>query len=81
MCIKTQRGRVNRLLHQGVLGLVGAFNDGTLTAYHDETLFTTAEPTIEFTGSDCDPIYDASVSPNALISGCRDKVIRKYSFE
>jgi proteasomal ATPase-associated factor 1 len=81
MVIETQRGKCNRLLHQGVLGLVAAFNDGSVASYNDETLFTTALPTIEFTGSDCDPIYDMSTNNSSLFTACRDSVIRKYSYE
>uniref|UniRef100_A0A914YSR6 Uncharacterized protein n=1 Tax=Panagrolaimus superbus TaxID=310955 RepID=A0A914YSR6_9BILA len=81
MIIETQRGRVNRLIHEGVLGLIGAFNDGTVTSYNDETLVSTGTPTFEFTGSDCDPIYDIATNTSSLYSACRDKVIRKYGFE
>uniref|UniRef100_A0AC35GVY4 Uncharacterized protein n=1 Tax=Panagrolaimus sp. PS1159 TaxID=55785 RepID=A0AC35GVY4_9BILA len=81
MIVETQRGRCNRLIHQGVLGLIGAFNDGTVAAYEDQALFSNGSATIEFTGSDCDPVYDISTNNNSLFSACRDKVIRKYSFE
>ena len=34
----------------------------------------------EFTGADCDPIYDFALTERRhLFTACRDRVVRKYS--
>lgn len=62
-----------------------AFNGNLLAAFGDGTVKLITNPienpriSVEFTGADCDPVYDFSLVPsNTLITVCRDKTIRKY---
>lgn len=48
--------------------------DGTISTYTDQL-----DPgRYDFSGADCDPIYDFAVTKNVLFSVGRDKVTRKY---
>lgn len=51
-------------------------NDGTVT-YYDCIDFS--DTRIQFTGSDCDPIYDISCAGDRMFTACRDGKIRSYN--
>jgi len=74
--VKTQRGAVHRLLYNETIGLVAGFHDGTVAGYKNS--LDGGQSYIEFTGSDCDPIYDLSIAGSTLVTACRDKAIRLY---
>lgn len=74
--IKTQRGNVHSLLYNEIIGLIAGFHDGTVACYKNS--LDGGQSYMEFTGSDCDPIYDLSIAGSTLATACRDKTIRLY---
>lgn len=53
--------------------------DGGVCFYDDPE--KSSQSKVEFTGADCDPVYDVAHSSKYLFTACRDKNIRKYAFE
>lgn len=51
--------------------------DGTVALYRRD--FAVDHPTLEFSGSDIDPIYDMGLHENTLYTASRDNCIRKYT--
>uniref|UniRef100_F1L4R5 Proteasomal ATPase-associated factor 1 n=1 Tax=Ascaris suum TaxID=6253 RepID=F1L4R5_ASCSU len=78
--LKTSRGAVTRLCVQDSLGLIASFHDGTVCCYEVPLNSKTAK--IEFSGADCDPVYDISaVAEGQLYTACRDRIVRRYTLE
>uniref|UniRef100_A0A0M3I9E6 WD_REPEATS_REGION domain-containing protein n=1 Tax=Ascaris lumbricoides TaxID=6252 RepID=A0A0M3I9E6_ASCLU len=76
----TSRGAVTRLCVQDSLGLIASFHDGTVCCYEVPLNSKTAK--IEFSGADCDPVYDISaVAEGQLYTACRDRIVRRYTLE
>ncbi|KAI6184370.1 5-methylcytosine rRNA methyltransferase NSUN4 [Aphelenchoides bicaudatus] len=70
--LKMDRGRVQKV----------AIAQDSLIEFASTTIPTASpQSKIEFTGADCDPVYDFTKSSKYLFTGCRDKIIRKYSIE
>lgn len=74
--LKTCHGAVNHLVSNETFGIVASFSDGTVCTF-DVPLTSTAKN--QFSGADCDPIYDfAFLSNGQLYTACRDRIVRKY---
>uniref|UniRef100_A0A1I7XT02 WD_REPEATS_REGION domain-containing protein n=1 Tax=Heterorhabditis bacteriophora TaxID=37862 RepID=A0A1I7XT02_HETBA len=71
----SSRGAVIKLLSRSE-GLFVAFNDGSMCCYNRD--LSSVYPIFEFSGSDCDPIYDFACYKKYLYTASRDKIIRKY---
>uniref|UniRef100_A0A914RY66 Uncharacterized protein n=1 Tax=Parascaris equorum TaxID=6256 RepID=A0A914RY66_PAREQ len=56
-------------------------DDGTVGCYEVPLNSKTAK--IEFSGADCDPIYDISAIAEGrqLYTACRDRIVRRYTLE
>uniref|UniRef100_A0A915AQ47 SAM-dependent MTase RsmB/NOP-type domain-containing protein n=1 Tax=Parascaris univalens TaxID=6257 RepID=A0A915AQ47_PARUN len=79
--LKTSRGAVTRLCMEDSFGLIASFHDGTVGCYEVPLNSKTAK--IEFSGADCDPIYDISAIAEGrqLYTACRDRIVRRYTLE
>lgn len=72
--------QVIQLSSSPVLCIQG-FRDGFIAGTGDGSCFhhdLNTQSTHEFTGPDCDPIYDFSYHGDMLYTACRDHIIRKY---
>ncbi|KAI6178924.1 WD domain, G-beta repeat protein [Aphelenchoides besseyi] len=70
--IKVNRGRVHKVLAVKS-GVLASFADGGVCFYSTSNL--TLQSQFEWTGADCDPIYDFAISGKYLFTACRDKII------
>ncbi|VDL72948.1 unnamed protein product [Nippostrongylus brasiliensis] len=52
--------------------------DGSMCCYARDFSPNEVCPLYEFTGSDCDPIYDFCFNKKHLFTACRDGVVRRY---
>ncbi|KAI6196729.1 WD domain, G-beta repeat protein [Aphelenchoides besseyi] len=68
--IKVNRGRVHKVLALKS-GVLASFADGGVCFY--STTNSTPQSQFEWTGADCDPVYDFAVSGKYLFTACRDK--------
>lgn len=76
--LQTNRGTVMKILARDE-GLFAAFRDGSVCCYARESDPATVScPKYEFTGSDCDPVYDFCFNMKHLFTASRDGVVRKY---
>uniref|UniRef100_A0A914E9C7 Uncharacterized protein n=1 Tax=Acrobeloides nanus TaxID=290746 RepID=A0A914E9C7_9BILA len=75
--LKTSRGSITKLKFTPQYGLISSFSDGTVAAYPN--IQASPHSSLEFTGADCDPIYDFSIVESTLFTSCRDKIVRKYN--
>ncbi|VDM43387.1 unnamed protein product, partial [Toxocara canis] len=76
--LKTSRGAVTKLCVRESLGLFSSFYDGTVSCY--DLPLNSKMAKLEFSGADCDPVYDMSTAAEGqLYTACRDRIVRKYS--
>ncbi|KHJ92509.1 WD domain, G-beta repeat protein [Oesophagostomum dentatum] len=77
--LQTNRGCVMKMMTRDE-GLFVAFKDGSMCCYPRQRSLESkvTSPLYEFTGSDCDPIYDFCFNAKHLFTASRDRVVRKY---
>ncbi|KAL6733751.1 hypothetical protein Aduo_004373 [Ancylostoma duodenale] len=77
--LQTNRGAVMKMMTRDE-GLFVAFKDGSMCCYLRQcpTQSNISCPLYEFTGSDCDPIYDFCFNMKHLFTASRDRIVRKY---
>ncbi|RCN35219.1 WD domain, G-beta repeat protein, partial [Ancylostoma caninum] len=77
--LQTNRGAVMKMMTRDE-GLFAAFKDGSICCYLRQcpTQSNISCPLYEFTGSDCDPIYDFCFNMKHLFTASRDRIVRKY---
>jgi len=74
--LRTDCGRVCAL-NSVKQGLIGAFVDGSIKIIAN--VINAPHTIVEFTGADCDPVYDFALLDGLLVSACRDKSIRGHN--
>ncbi|EYB98232.1 hypothetical protein Y032_0133g1785 [Ancylostoma ceylanicum] len=77
--LRTNRGAVMKMMTRDE-GLFVAFKDGSMCCYLRQCppQSNISCPLYEFTGSDCDPIYDFCFNMKHLFTASRDRMVRKY---
>ncbi|KAK6026452.1 WD domain, G-beta repeat protein, partial [Ostertagia ostertagi] len=80
--LQTNRGRVMKAVARDE-GLFVAYRDGSMCCYPRNSSLLECEscPVYEFTGSDCDPIYDFCFHQKHLFTASRDRIIHQLRFK
>ncbi|KAK6061767.1 WD domain, G-beta repeat protein [Cooperia oncophora] len=76
--LQTSRGRVMKIMTRDE-GLFIAYRDGSMCCYpRNSSLTNVSCPIYEFTGSDCDPVYDFCFHQKHLFTASRDRILLSF---